>query len=123
MNFFIATAFILVNFELTLGRYVLLRVNVDLEYKSQEHVLEVQASFRHNACLRCIVDNCKLYGGSPLIIQKLHQRCDKYADDAKYPSKKHLVYCGIDVCDMAASEILASCVFGLNPGFRRFCHD
>lgn len=105
----IAVAFVLVNYELTLARFLLLRVNEGLDTKSQLQVSDVQARFQYDDCWFCIELACNNH---PRAVKNFFRECDKYADDNIYPTSKNLLSCGLTVCSMAAQKINESCGAG-----------
>ena len=105
--------FVLANFEITLSRYLLVRVNQDHNPGTETLTSEVQSRAPHTNCWDCVSFYCYLENE----FGKLANKCQQYNDDKKFPSKKYIVNCAMVACVRARNEIDEVCVDGiLLPG-------
>ena len=103
--------FVLATFEITLSRYLLVRVDQGHNPGIGTLVSELQSRAPHTKCWDCISHHCELTNQ----LQTLEQHCRQYNDDEKFPYKKYLVNCAINECPDAENEIDEICVDGVEP--------
>ena len=104
--------FLLATFEITLSRYLLVRVDQGHNPGTETLVSELHSRAAHTNCWYCLAFYCQQVGQ----FQRFDQVCHQYMDDEKYPSKQYLVNCAMTRCNMARNELDEVCVDGVVVG-------
>ena len=103
--------FVLATFEITLSRYLLVRVDQGHNPGTETLVTEVHSRLPHTNCWNCISFYCQQVNQFRMLVHE----CQHYNDDEKFPSKKYLVNCAMTQCLGAVNEIDEICVDGVGP--------
>ena len=106
-----AFAFILASFQLSNGKYLLVKVEKQREFDSSSPVAQLHARQAHDQCWKCVDFFCIHKEQTDTIID-FRKECEKFKNAANYPSKKWLVNCANTVCTKAAYGIQEFCVEG-----------
>ena len=123
-----AFAFILASFQLSNGKYLLVKVENQREFNSSTPVAQLHARQSHEKCWQCVYMFC-VREHPPPIVAGFRRQCEQFKNEVNFPSKKWLVNCAQMQCPLVTLEIQDFCVEGLgsdiDPGinaYRRSCH-
>ena len=105
--------FVLATFEITLSRYLLVRVDQGQNPGTETLVSELQSRNAHINCWNCLTFYCKDVGQ----FQRFQSDCVQYIYDDIYPYKHYLVNCALGACPGAINELEQVCVDGIVGGF------
>ena len=100
--------FILATFEITLSRYLLVRVDQGQNPGTETLVSELHSRNAHIPCWNCLTFYCQDVGQ----FQRFNSDCVQYIYDDIYPNKRYLVNCALTTCPVARDELLLVCVDG-----------
>ena len=116
--------FVLATFEITLSRYLLVRVDQGHNPGTETLVSDVQSRTPHTNCWNCLAHYCTKK--HPDMYEEFIQGCQQYE---RFPLKQLLVNCAISKCYKAENEIDDVCVDGIRatadspPGTLGACRD
>ena len=119
--------FVLAIFEITLSRYLLVRVDQGHNPGTETLVSEVQSRRPYTKCWDCLKYFCTTK--HPDMYGLFLQECKQYNDDTNFPRKQHLVNCAISKCYKAENDIDDVCLDGIRktadspPGTSGSCSD